>query len=52
MVTDLLRDQQQKLIHQIQEKPGYVDANTVTALVLMDILEVLQQINRKLSEDA
>jgi len=44
MLTDLMQEQQRKLVQLIQERPGYVSANTVAALALLDILDILTDI--------
>jgi len=51
MLTDLMEDQQKRLVKQIQEKPHKVDPQAVTALALLDILDILGDIRDPLSGD-
>ena len=44
MLTDLMQDQRRKLVQQLQDKPGYVQADVVAALALLDILDLLTTI--------
>lgn len=44
MLSDFMREQQKKLIEEIRDKPGYVNAEAITALAVIDILDILQDI--------
>jgi hypothetical protein len=44
MLTDLMHEQQQRLVRQIQEKPHMVEPQVVSALALLDILDILTDI--------
>lgn len=51
MLSDLMQDQQRKLIQEIQEKPGYVNAEAVAALALIDILDILQELRHPFNSE-
>ena len=44
MLTNLMKDQQRKLVRTIQEKPHKADPTIVSALALIDILDLLGDI--------
>lgn len=44
MLTDLMKGQQRRLVRQIQEKPHMVDPQVISALALLDILDILTDI--------
>lgn len=50
MLTDLMQDQREKLVKQIQDQSSYVDPTAITAVALIDILDVLLEM-RKPSAD-
>lgn len=50
MVTDLLEDQRVRLVNLIQEKPT-PQPEAVAALALIDILDVLNKIERQIPAD-
>ncbi len=50
MLTDLMQDQREKLVKQIEDQSSYVDPTAITAVALIDILDVLLEI-RKPSAD-
>jgi len=51
MLTDLMQEQRKKLIHELQDKSGYVQPEAIAALALIDILEILSDIRSPISED-
>ena len=51
MLSDFMQDQQRKLIQEIQERPGCVDAKAVAALVLLDILDILQELRHPFNSE-
>ena len=44
MLSNLMQDQQKKLIKSLQEKRGRIQPEVVTALALLDILDLLGDI--------
>ena len=51
MLTDLMEDQQKRLVRQIRDRPHYVEPEVITALALLDILDILGDIRNPLSGD-
>jgi len=51
MLTNLMEDQQKRLVRQIQARPHNVDPEVVMALALLDILDILGDIRDPLSGD-
>ncbi len=44
MLTDLMEAQKIKLIHSLQENSGYIQPTVISALALLDILDILGDI--------
>ena len=51
MLTDLMKEQREKLLKQIQDQASYVDPNAVAAVALIDILDVLLEMRKPFAED-
>ena len=51
MLTNLMEDQQKRLVRQIQDRPHNIDPEVVMALALLDILDILGDIRDPLSGD-
>ena len=44
MLSDLMRDQQQRLIRQMKARPERIDPTTISVLALLDTLDILGSI--------
>ena len=51
MLTDLMRDQQRRLVLQVQEAPHKTKPEIVTTLALIDILDILGDLRNPLGTD-
>lgn len=50
MLTDLMQEQQRRLVAQIQEAPHKAPPEVVSALALLDILDILADVRNPLGE--
>ncbi len=51
MLTNLMQEQQKRLVQKIQDRPHFVDTKVVSTLALIDILDVLQEIEKRIPDD-